>query len=224
MRGGCVGPDQVPPIQYASARGEVEEIRLPDGSSMTLDADSQAVGRFGGNIRTVELSRGRAYFAVMPDRQRPVIVDMADRRVVAIGTRFDVGLAAGTLTVTLMEGAVTVGPRDGSAKPVALKPGQQFVETGGKARVRTMDVAEVEAPGWRSGLITFDDRPLAEAVDIMNRYSQDRVIVRNADVSAMRISGQFKAGDARRFARTVADVHDLRAVSRPDGIELVPSS
>ena len=143
------------PIQYASARGEVKELRLPDGSSMTLDADSAAVGHFSADGRTIELQRGRAFFAVMPDQSKPFAVAAAGRSVVAVGTRFDVNLAADALTVTLLEGKVRVESQDLARAPATLEPGQQYVERLGQATIRTLGTASENAIAWRTGLINF---------------------------------------------------------------------
>jgi transmembrane sensor len=207
-------------IQYASVRGELKELSLPDGSSMTLDADSAATGRFGGKERTIELQRGRAYFSVKPDHSRPFAVTAANRRVVAVGTRFDVNLLEDGLTVTLLEGSVQVGFLDSGQAPVTLMPGQQYVERAGRAEIRTVGVAGENAVAWRSGLIRFDDQPLAEAAAIMNRYSTDQIVISGADVGSIRISGQFRAGEAERFAQTLAEIHKLRSLRQGDRIEL----
>ena len=209
------------PIQYASARGEVKELQLPDGSSMMLDADSAAVGRFGADRRTVELQRGRALFTVMPDRSRPFAVTAAGRSIVAVGTRFDVNLAADGLTVTLVEGHVEIGSVDTPSAPVTLEPGQQYVERLGKATVRTIGAASENAIAWRAGLVNFEDQTLAEAAAVMNRYSDDQIVIRDPAVASLRVSGQFRAGDPQRFAATLSEMHQLRTVRRANQIELV---
>lgn len=206
-------PLPVPAIQYASARGEVKEITLPDGSSMTLDAESTAVARFSADGRNVELQRGRAFFAVTPDHTRPFAVTAAGQRVVAVGTRFDVNLAADAMTVTLLEGKVTVGT-------ATLDAGQQFVERLGKATIRTIGTASENTIAWRTGLVSFDDQPLGEAVAVMNRYSPDQIVIRDASVASIRLSGQFRAGESQRFADTLAEMHGLRPVRRGNEIEL----
>ena len=201
-------------IRYATSLGEVKDVQLPDGGSMTLDADSSAVVRFTVDARTVELQRGRAFFAVTADPSRPFTVTAARRRVTAIGTRFDVNLPEGALTVTLLEGQVKVGS-------FSLKPGQQYVERLGKASVRTIGTASENAIAWRVGLIAFDDQPLAEAAAVMNRYSQDQIVIRDPGVASIRLSGQFRAGDTQRFADTLAEIHALRSVRQGREIELV---
>jgi transmembrane sensor len=208
-------------FEYVSARGEVKEFQLPDGSKLTLDGESAVNGRFSANIRSVELQRGRALFEVASDQSRPFAVTAAARRVVAVGTLFDVNLMEDSLAVTLLDGHVTVESLDSSLTPVKLEPGQQFVERHGKVEIRTLGAASERAISWQKGFINFDDQPLVEAVAIMNRYSPDQIVIRGADVAALRVSGQFRAGESRRFAETLAEIHGLRAIQQENGIQLV---
>ena len=208
-------------IMYASARGEVKEFRLPDGSAMTLDADSAAIGRFSANSRSVVLQQGRAFFAVAPDKSRPFSVAAAGRRVVAVGTRFDVNLTTDGLTVTLLDGEVNIESLDPAQMPVTLKPGQQYVDRLGKATIQSIGAASENAISWRQGLINFVDQPLIEAAAVMNRYSLDQITISDPGVASLRVSGQFRAGDTQRFAETLAEIHRLRTVRDANRIELI---
>lgn len=220
--GGTERGDQ-PLLAYVSAPGQVRIVTLPDGSRMTLDAGSRVLGRFSGAGRSAELVRGRALFTVSPDRSRPFTVTARERRIIALGTRFDVGVAGGTLTVNLFEGRVAVGPVNGTVEPFTLKPGQQFIERDGRARVRTVG-AQIENEGsWTRGLLHFDDVTLMKAVEQVNLYSADKIVIGDSRVAAMRISGEFKAGDAMRFALTVAELRPVKVVRRAEEIELVPA-
>jgi len=216
------GPVAGSPVEYASAHAQVRAIRLADGSIMTLDADSAAIVDLGGQARSIRLERGRALFEVAHDPSRPFEVAAADRRVIATGTRFEVELAPGTLKVALLEGRVTVGPTDRRVAPVTLAPGQQFLERGGVPLIRALE-AGGDPAGWRRGLIDFNDEPLAEAVAEVNRYSGVQLVIRDPAVAALRISGQFRAGEAERFARTVAEVHSVRLVRSGNRVELAPA-
>lgn len=214
-------PLSAPAMRYASARGEVKQIRLPDGGGMTLDADSAAVVQFAADRRSVQLTRGRAFFSVAHDPSRPFAVAAFDRRVVAVGTRFDVNLTAGALTVTLEEGRLKVTSADRAAAPVMLEAGQQLVERSGKDSVRTLGDRTANAIAWRTGLLSFDDQPLAEAAAVMNRYSRDQIVIGDPAVASIRVSGQFRAGDADRFAQTLAELYGLKPVRRANEIKLV---
>jgi transmembrane sensor len=209
-------------IEYASAHGQVRAITLADGGTMTLDADSAATVRFGAKVRSIELKRGRAFFEVAHDLSRPFEVAAAGRRIIATGTRFEVDLAPGVLKVALLEGGITVGPLDRDVQPVRLTPGQQFVERAGVPVIRRLDGGG-DVTGWRQGLIDFDDEPLSEAVIEVNRHASEQLVIRDRAVAAMRISGQFRAGDSAGFARAVSEVYPVRVVRRGGRIELVPA-
>lgn len=215
------GPVAGPAIQYVSARGEVKEIGLPDGSRMTLDADSLAVGRFAPDGRSVELNRGRGFFAVAHDPSRPFAVTAGGQRVVAVGTRFDVDLTDEALTVTLLDGRVTVASTSAATAPITLQPGQQLVARGASVTVRSIGAKAQDAVSWRRGLINFDDQPLAQAAAVMNRYGGEEVVIKDPAVAAIRVTGQFRAGEGGRFAQTVAELYRLKVDRKENGVELV---
>jgi transmembrane sensor len=207
-------------VEYASARGEVREVQLADGSIMTLDANSAAVVQFTDASRAIELESGRAYFDVAHDQARPLVVTASTARVVALGTRFDVNLGVDEMTVTLLEGSVRIEHRDAALDPVVLEPGQQYVERDGRALVRTIGAGSENVVAWRTGFINFDDQALSEAAAVMNRYTQDQIVINDQSIAAIRVSGQFRAGETSRFAETLAEVHDLRLVRQGTELEL----
>jgi transmembrane sensor len=219
---GPSGQQNAPPsIVYASAAGEVKVVTLPDGSRVTLDAASSFETRFSGASRSARLLRGRAFFDVKSNPQRPFSVAAADRLVLALGTRFDVRLRPDELTVTLIEGSVEISA-PGLVGSTLLKPGQQFVEHKGTAVVRSVPSEVDAAIEWQQGFVTFDNDTLAEAVAEINRYSSQQLVIRDPAVASLRVTGQFRTGDAERFGRTVGEIHPIRLVRRgPNLLELV---
>jgi transmembrane sensor len=210
-------------VEYASLPGQVKEVTLPDGSHMTLDADSLVRARFEPSARSLQLVRGRAFFDVQHDAHRPFSVAAASRRIVDVGTRFDVGVTNGVLHVTLEQGRLSVESLTPGVDPTPLHAGQEFVETGGNATVRTVGADDGAVGGWRHGLIDLEDTPLSEAVVEVNRYSRLQIVVRDAQVGRMKVSGQFRAGDAERFASTVAEIRPVRIIRQGDRIEIAPA-
>jgi transmembrane sensor len=209
---------------YWTRKGEQKTFVLPDGSRMTLDTDSAVEIAFAPQRRTLRLLWGRGFFDVQHDAARPFAVRAGAREVVALGTRFDVRLDPGRLQVMLVEGRVAVAALRGGAPPVSLRPGQQLVELAGTPP--TISAADVEeSRNWRQGLVTFHDATLAAATAEINRYSRDRLVVRDPRLARLRVSGVFRAGEAGRFGRTLAQVHPLRLVrTGPTELELVAAN
>lgn len=213
-------PSPTAAIQYASARG-VQEIQFPDGGGMTLDASSAASAQFSAHGRDVALERGRAFFQVARDPSRPFTVNVADRRVVAVGTKFDVNLAANVLRVTLIEGRITVGGLDPAQPPITLAPGQQYVERLGEPPTIRNLARPDYVTSWRSGLVSFDGETLAEAAAMLNRYAQEQIVINDPDVARLLAGGGIRAGDAEASAQNLAEMHRLRTLRRANEIELV---
>jgi transmembrane sensor len=209
----------LPEIRYVTARGEVKKVTLPDGSGMTLDADSVAAAVFTADRRAVRLARGRAFFEVQPNPARPFAVTAGRLEVVALGTKFDVGVRSDEVSVALLEGQVSVGPADRSAQPALLKPGQTFVERGGTAILRHQKAEAATA--WRSGFAYFEDDTLVVAAAELNRYSKKQIVVRDPEVAALRVTGRFRTGDPERFVRVLEEIYPVRAVVEGDEIEIL---
>lgn len=197
--------------------GAPETIALADGSRVTLAADAEITVDYKAERRAVRLVRGEAYFGVAHDAGRPFEVTAAGRTITDIGTEFDVRLDDGAMTVTLAEGAVALSPAEGSGQALLLaRPGQQVTVAPGRAdRVGQADLAEALA--WRKPLLDFSSTPLSEAAATVNRYGGGRVRVSDPRVAAIRISGQYRAGDPARFARSVADAYGLKVRMAADG-------
>ena len=94
--------------RYATATGERLTVTLKDGSQLTLDTQTELRVAFTPSERTIRLTRGQAVFEVAKDPRRPFVVEVYDRRLIAVGTAFDVRLDGVQINVTMIEGTVRV--------------------------------------------------------------------------------------------------------------------
>ncbi|MBO9706661.1 MAG: FecR domain-containing protein [Caulobacter sp.] len=211
-----VAPQPSSAATYATG-GVPQTIALADGSRVTLAANTAIAVDDPTRSRAVRLLRGEAYFSVVHDAGRPFEVTAAGRTITDIGTEFDVRLDDRAMTVTLAKGAVALSPAGGSAQALLLaRPGQQVTTAPGRAdRVGQADLTEALA--WRKPLLDFSSTPLSQAADAVNRYGGGRVRIVDPRVAAIRISGQYRAGDPARFARAVADAYGLKVRMAADG-------
>jgi len=211
-----VAPQPSSAATYASG-GVPRTIALADGSRVTLAANTAIAVDHQTRRRAVRLLRGEAYFSVVHDSARPFEVTAAGRTITDIGTEFDVRLDHRAMTVTLAKGAVALSPAGGSGPALLLaRPGQQVTAEQGRAdRVGQADLADALA--WRKPLLDFSSTPLSEAAGAVNRYGGGRVKILDPRVAAIRISGQYRAGDPARFARAVADAYGLKVRMAADG-------
>ncbi len=203
---------------YRTAVGERAAITLPDGSIATLDTDSALKIGYTTAERGVRLLRGQALFEVAKHKSIPFQVYAGDRRITAVGTRFNVRLDGGgpgaKVSVALLEGVVqvaNVSPADHSAPAqVITMAAGEMLEARAKEPVRIISTDTDRLASWRSGQLTFDDAPLGSAVAEMNRYTNRPILLTDPKLAALRVSGVFRTGDPEHFAETMAEVFPIR--------------
>lgn len=204
---------QLGPRTFSTSPGQTSTISLPDGSKVTLDADTVLRARETDDRRSLELVRGRAFFRVAKDPNRPFVVTARDKTVTAIGTAFDVSLRPGGVQVTLLEGKVKVDAPVPSAAPRGplAQPRLQSTEMSAGSRLVAPDngswrMAKVDASqevSWAAGQLVFAGKSLAQVAEELNRRSGKKVIIDDPSVGRAVISGSFDAGDVEGFVRAV---------------------
>ena len=208
-----------PKLIYATAPGQEKDVALGDGTRITLNTNSKLIVEYFRNERRVSLPYGEAMFSVVKNQRRPFIVEGSYQLIRDIGTQFVVRNDKHDESVLLLEGTVEVSRKvDSKLKPVAtLKPGERLtLAATGQA---TIDHPDLEAAtAWRQGQIMFDDTSLEEAVEEMNRYGGSPIRLGGSNLAQLRVSGIFSTNASEQFARAVARLHHLRAITTTDGI------
>lgn len=202
---------------YAAASGHRTAIVLADGSRVALDNGAEIRARLGKADRRIELARGRAFFDVAHDPDRPFEVTGGGHVVRAIGTAFEVDVASAGVPfrVALLRGRIRVRDAETGARARELSPGQVLVaDKAGVERVSSTDVAAATA--WREGRLVLRNETLEAAAAELNRRGGRRILVEGA-AKALRLSGAYSGDDPQTFARAIAAVHGLTVGQADDG-------
>lgn len=189
-----------PTIQsYRTAIGEVKTFALPDGSHVTLSADSRIKAIFSRQVRGVELVQGRAWFDIASDPAKPFTVAAAATLIRVVGTQFDVDRSPKDVRVSVARGIVRVAPLSGETgeasggKSVELIGGQRVTSgfDGQPGRIERFDTAN--AAPWRTGLLIYRDASLEDVVAEVNRYRTDKIFVAEKSLGGMKITMAIRA-------------------------------
>jgi transmembrane sensor len=214
--------DALGAADFVTAPGERLKVELPDGSIVTVNTDTAIDVAYSPGERVVLLKQGQAFFEVARDAARPFVVRVADRKVTAVGTAFDVELSPRRFQVVLVEGKVKVDPAP-SRSGGSNTPAPEIVLTPGYALVAALGVAEqvvelnVERElRWREGYVEFENEPLGSAVAEMNRYFAEPVILHDPRVAELRVSGVFRTAQRDEFLSIVTAAFPVR-VERKTG-------
>ncbi|MEM8814489.1 MAG: FecR domain-containing protein [Pseudomonadota bacterium] len=200
----------------ATAVGERSTVMLDGGSSVELNTATALRVLFSAEQRQVFLLEGQALFDVESDHERPFIVFAGDRRVTALGTKFEVRVDRQDVTVTLLEGKVEVAELSLTAAPqhaepvkaIELEAGQRIDGDLNEARAISGDDLS-RALSWRQGRLEFRDERLSDVIYEINRYSIDAVRLSDPKLGELRVSGSFKAGSVENFVSALTSIYPL---------------
>jgi transmembrane sensor len=207
--------------RYSTVVGGLQAIPMPDGSKVILNTASELRIAITDSERRVELEQGEAFFEVARDRARPFVVVAGNRRVVAVGTAFSVRRDGNDVRVAVTAGVVRLAQRDSDPGSSLLTPGTVARVRNGNVLVQRKPLAEIEQTlSWRSGVLTFRDTPLAQAVAEFNRYNTRKMAIEDPAVAAIEIGGIFRATNLESFVQLLQDGFPVRAVAQEDRIVL----
>jgi transmembrane sensor len=153
--------------------------------------------------RSVKLEHGEALFSVAHDAGKPFEVIAANGLIRDIGTRFNVYSQAGQVSVTVLEGEVSVTAGQNST-PHNLTPGQQmsYGSMGQISKIANVDIAAVTA--WQKAQLVFKGQPLRVVLEQLGRYHEVTLQVTDPHLQALRVSGVFPSNNLKLALDTIA--------------------
>ncbi|UZE20233.1 FecR domain-containing protein [Pseudomonas sp. B21-054] len=199
--------------------GEVRELRLADGSLLTLNGDSALDWQFVDGRREVRLYRGEADFQIAHDPARPFIVRAGEAHIRVTGTRFDVRLEEGGVDLAVSEGRVLASSE--GREPLPVVGGQQVQWRGGELQApQALDARQ--RLGWQRGKLVFRDQPLEHVFAELERSQSARVLFVDEAARAVQVTGVFALNDPEAVLRAVETTLPVSLVRLP-GLILVTS-
>ena len=188
---------------YSTAIGEVSNVGLSDGSTITLNTDTRINIKFSEAHRELWLEQGEAFFDIAKDRSRPFLIHTANKTVRVVGTKFNIKLSQAGFNIAVEEGIVAIEEK---AEPNTDKPAkddtQVLLEAGAVASFNDTSAliakqsvdSVVKAQSWRTGYLRFDEERLEKVITSFNRYRSKKIVI-SQEIADLRISGVFKLSD-----------------------------
>lgn len=194
---------------YSTARGEITQITLPDGSQAVLNTNTALDVDYVGNERKITLLQGEAWFQVQHDASRPFIVHAQKGQVRAVGTAFSVRADDDRVTVVVTEGTVTVSKPEDVHQRATVNEQIVYGSTGAIEAATRVDAAANLS--WRDHRVVIVNRPLQEAVAELRRYQQGAVMVLG-EAANQRVTGVFTLGSIDDGLQGIAAARNLHVL------------
>lgn len=179
---------------YISGVGQVETVRLADGSTVELGPDSAIAVDYSAQGRGIRLLSGQALFEVRHDPARPFRVAAREVTTTVLGTGFEVRMIGDATSVAVKHGRVRV--EDG-AEARKLGAGEWVRIAPGTAAVTGAEAPELVG-GWRSGRVPVRNRPIAEAIDEMRPWYGGSIVLADRALGEKLVTGTYDFRDPAR--------------------------
>ena len=196
-------------ILHKTAFGETKTISLPDGSSVTLNANSSLRLLDDFNKERQVWLKGEAYFEVeeVARKHKPGFIKFTvhtDRLdVEVLGTAFNVQDWQRKTQVVLASGKVRL--RSADKQEMTMKPGELAEISEEATKIKKKEVNPVVYTSWKENKLYCDDTPLSEIADLIKyRYEKD-VSFRQASLRKITISGTLPLDDLALLTKVLQE-------------------
>lgn len=213
-------------IQEASTNpGQQVSLRFADGTKVVLNSDSElkySTTRAG--VRNVYLS-GEAYFEVVHSKAHPFIVHVQNGTIRDVGTKFDVRAWPGdeTTRVAVVEGMVSLHPRNGSGKPVIIHGDQYSIVGNNSVLIPPTNASVLNDIEWMKGQHVFQNKPVYEIIRQIWRSYGIHCFVSDTSILSSRLTTSFDNRDpAKRVLDMIALSLDLKYKVSRDSVYFIP--
>lgn len=204
---------------FRTQRGEIRLIPLDDGSTVTLNTDSEMQITLRARARSMFLTQGEAFIRVTSDYNRPFDLSAGELELSSFGSSFAVRRLPGVSPVILVqEGIVSV--KTAHSEPIRASASSRVsIDRSSVPVIATIPAREMELElVWREGNISFSETTLAAAAQEFSRYSNVQIVIDDPQVAALTVTGIFPSNNPAGFARAAAGLFGLRV--RPASQEI----
>jgi transmembrane sensor len=182
----------------------VKQIRLPDGSAVTLNKNT--VARYSSKFKSARdlwLEGGEAFFEVVKNPDVPFIVHAGKTTTRVTGTSFNVRNDSHLTEVAVLSGQVVFGSSKNESAALTLTKGM-----GGEFNADAGELKEIPAfdnnnIAWKTHRLEFRDTPLESVVETLERYFRVRIETPDSAALTCRFRGVFEEADLNEIVQVM---------------------
>ena len=186
-----------PTLELRTPVGGFQQVRLADGSEITLNTDTALSVALRDEARTVTMDHGEVFFSVAPDATRPFSAVCGEAAVTVLGTAFGANCSTEGMSVVVEHGRVRFATRVGGGTSRELGAGDavRYDRQDNLAEISRVDPGKALA--WQQRRLVFEDVPLAAVIRELQRYMEPTLRIADPAVGTIRVSGAFSTAEPR---------------------------
>jgi len=213
-----------PQVLIATDYGEQLEHALPDGSQVTLNANS-TLKYYTRTPRSVWLD-GEAFFDIkkMDQTKEKFNVWTTDLAVTVLGTSFNVNTRNNKTQVYLEEGKVSLALEETASETIEMEPGDliAYSKKDKKLSEKKKNASALENASWKEGSLIFKDTPLSKALSDIEDIYGIHFVFQQKDVKDEVISGGIPIRNLDVTLVTLSEVYGIQIKKEGNNYVLNP--
>lgn len=220
--------------EISTAKGQILNVTLPDGSQVTLNGNSSIRYHrawFNTQVREVWI-RGEALFKVQHINRNVARIKPGERFIVhgrrvnieVLGTTFnvfdrhektDVGLISGKIKVDYLE--------KNKANSLVMRPGETVRYQNNKPVVKRRSISPVYITAWARRQLIFKDASLGDIIETLENNYGYKISLKDSVLLNTRIEGTINVPDVPQLLETVSSALHLHVQQNDNTIEITPN-
>jgi ferric-dicitrate binding protein FerR (iron transport regulator) len=216
-----LSPDQ--DRRYRTAYGQTKRVTLPDGSVVTLNANSRLNLRDTWGLappREVWLE-GEGFFSVARRADgRKFTVHTDQLTVEVLGTKFNVAQRRNRTTVVLSEGKVKLTANAGRKQSVLMQPGDHIALAARDTTFNRKTVSPENYTAWTENELFFENAPLPEVLQQVEDYYGVKIILQDTTAAEKRFTSSLPNTNLDVVLKSIAAVYHLEVSRQQDRVIL----
>lgn len=196
-------------INQMTAKSEIKNILLPDGSQVILNANSSiSYSEDFKQNRNLKLI-GEAFFKVVKNPKSPFVVETSQFKTKVLGTSFNVKAYPNTInTVSVVTGKVEVNSKENLAwKSILIKNQWLSIKKQEAPQLSNDDAKDFNA--WTKNILIFQNSSLRETAITLENQFDVTILFEKQELEELRITGKFKEENLNNILNSIALVKQL---------------
>ncbi|SEB05885.1 FecR domain-containing protein [Pedobacter hartonius] len=200
-------------LTVSTAYGKIRTLSLPDGSVVTLNANS--VLRYPKKWNPEKLREvwidGEAYFKIshlhcsgkIKEGER-FIVHAQRLNVEVLGTSFDIHNRRGQVKVALLSGSIGLQVKGKDEPILRLVPGELAEYQEKKKTISKMRVQAGDYVAWKNAELLLNNTPLRDILLLIEDNYGYKAVLKDPSLGNRKLSGKFSFSSEDAFFRAIA--------------------
>ena len=187
-------------LVIATSMGEHSRVTLPDGTALTLNAQTTVRFNFRDGKRCASVD-GEAYFEVARDEEHPFVVEAGEANVACLGTAFNVRNYddENNVSVVLSNGKVRVSAHEAD---VTMEPDSRVVMDRKTLALSKHTVKASDYTAWLNGEVKYNNQTLEDIAAELSRNYNISMVITSDELKHERFNGYL----GRSSLRNILDV------------------